>query len=219
MAGGTFEGGVVGRGGIHDARVSHSIRALRSPLVASSVAVVVCVVVLVAGVNRVQVDAEALDGATLTLGVISRALFLGAGIVQLARWRITCGRQELYWGSALIVLGGVSLPLTTLAAVISADMENALLPPLTSVSVALVAATLMILGLGAQSTSGAHRAPLVLVAASAAAALMFGALTTLHFATSELMHTQSLPATALRGAVLSMVWAGIALFRSTRLGP
>lgn len=213
MAGGTIEGGVVGPGGTHEARIRPSRRARRGTLTASVAASLLCVIALVATPGVAPLSAETVERVTLTLGVISKALFFGAGVVQLARWRISTEARDLYWGAALVVLGGMALPLNTLAVVIPSDTPTALLPPMTTIAIALVAAALVVVGLREPEAAVAASAWPVLTAALGTVLMIFGTLTSLHLAAPALMHTDAVSAALPRGVALSVVWASLALFR------
>ena len=218
MAGGTIEGGVVGPGGIDHTRSRRPGQVPLGRFSAGVAAVFICVIVLSAVDGLGPMSPVTVDRVTLTLGVISKAVFLGAGIIQLAYWRISSNSRDLYWGAALVVLGGIALPLTSLATVVSSDRTGALLPPMTSVAIGLVTGGLVAMGVQESTSTMELRATPVLVMAGTTALLLFGVLVALHFTAPGAMHTTSMPAALPRGVALALLWAGLALLRTIASG-
>jgi len=62
---------------------------------------------------------------------VACALFLGAGVLRIARWRIAGDARSGLLGTALLLLGGVCLPLTNVARSVSADRPHSLFVLLT----------------------------------------------------------------------------------------
>lgn len=203
-----MEGDVLGSGGAHDARSLHALKTPGGTLMTSVAAVAVVAAAFAAAVDGGErLHPQTVDRVTLTLGVISKALFLGAGIVQLSRWRIASEMRSLYWGTALVVLGGFALPLSSLAAVIAGDDRLALLPALTAADITLVAVVLIALGLrnSPPPTEDLAATPILLMAGVTVTSV-FGLLTALHFAAPTLMHTEHAAAALPRGIALSFAW-------------
>jgi signal transduction histidine kinase len=82
----------------------------------------------------------ALSGMTGTLltspliGVfraVGSALFLGAGVLRIARWRVDADPVSGLLGTALLMYGGAVLPLTSIASTLSVDQPDSLFAPLT----------------------------------------------------------------------------------------
>jgi signal transduction histidine kinase len=79
--------------------------------------------------------------------VVAATMFLTAGAIRLARWRVTDEARSAYMGASLVVLGGVLLPLWHLARTLGERHPSSLVPVLTrgvgtSVCLALVVSAL-----------------------------------------------------------------------------
>ena len=91
------------------------------------------------------------------LRIAATAGFVTAGALRLARWRITADARSAYVGAALVLLGGISLPLSQAARVLSQDHPASLLAPL-----ARLVATALVLVLIARALTVRVADPLTL---------------------------------------------------------
>jgi signal transduction histidine kinase len=152
--------------------------------------------------------------ATLVLHVLGVALFLASGVLRLARWRIARDTRSLLMGSALVVLGGVSMPLTSLAGVAAPSSSGALLSPLTAVVTTLVSLALVALALRHGGRAGRlweFETRGVLPVAILTAAAPFLVLTAAHVVWPELMTVDAFQPRLVRGTLLTLAWFGASL--------
>lgn len=83
------------------------------------------------------------------LRAIATALFIGAGVLQIARWRIDGNPGSGVGGSALLLYGAVVLPLASIASTMTADHPGSLFTALTR-----CVTTLAVLGLITRALGG-----------------------------------------------------------------
>lgn len=152
---------------------------------------------------------------TQILGAIAAALFLGAGVLRVSRWRIARDPRSLLMGAALIVLGGVSLPLTSLAGVIIRDEPASQLRAATAVWTTGVAMVLVLRAL-TSTDNVIRRAVRELLWPILLAVSGFLALLALHLSAPELMTSQELPAVVVGGSVLALCWLYLGLEAALR---
>lgn len=150
-----------------------------------------------------------LGHVTDVYAVVGAALFVGAGVLRVARWRITRDRRSLLMGVALIVLGGLAMPLTSVAGVIMGQDEQSLLRALTAVLTTGVAVVLVVGALNGRNDQGGQPV-VVLLGATAAAVALFGAAGGLHAWMPHVLHTEDLSPRVLRGSLLAAAWLMVA---------
>lgn len=189
-----------------------SVRAL---LAVAAVAVSICAFVATVLAVLDARHATTLDQITQGLGIIAAALFLGAGILRVSRWRIVGDERSLLMGTALVVLGGVALPLTSLAGVLMADADDSFLRAFTAVATTGVTIALVMWALTSRS-SKVPRASRLLAGACGSALLMFLGLVAIHVWAIDLLHAGTLSPVALRGTILSVAWLYVGLEAALR---
>jgi signal transduction histidine kinase len=76
------------------------------------------------------VDASVTDQGLNLCRAAASALFLAAGVLRVARWRMAGDPRSGLMGIALLVLGGLTLPLSTMVREVTADNPDSVLAPL-----------------------------------------------------------------------------------------
>ena len=115
------------------------------------------------------------DLAVLMLGCAA-ALFVVAGVVRLARWRLVRDPLCALAGSALIVMGGLYLPLVGIAAVGGALQHRALGEASVRMVVTCITVSLVVRGVYATADRASDRPAYLLPLLSLTVLLVFGAL-------------------------------------------
>ena len=152
---------------------------------------------------------------TRILVVLGGALFLAGGVLRTARWRVAGDQRSLLMGTALIVLGGLAIPLTGLAGVIMGADDRSMLRAATAVLTTGVTMTLVVRALTARGDKPPH--PLLVVAGSVAATLaLFTALLVVHTWAPHLLQSESLPPKVVRGTLLAVAWLYVGLEAALR---
>lgn len=141
--------------------------------------------------------------------VLGSALFLGAGVLRVARWRIAHDQRSLLMGVALIVLGGLAMPLTSVAGVIMGEDEQSLLRAVTAVLTTGVTVVLVVRALNGGGDQGGQPV-VVLLGATVAAVALFGAASGLHVGAPHLLDSEDLSPKVLRGSLLATAWLMVA---------
>jgi signal transduction histidine kinase len=149
--------------------------------------------------------------------IMAAALFLGAGVVRLSRWRVTGDARSLYMGAALVVLGGLALPLTSVAGAVMGDDDSSLFRAMTALSATLVTLALVVRALNAGPQIG-HARPVerVLLAAGGLVGAAFVALLVTYLVDPTLLTSTRIPPPMIRGALLSIAWFSVGLEAAMR---
>ena len=187
----------------------------REMLASATVAIAVCTViatVLVLGSGSRLLS----DQLTDTLGLAAAALFLGSGVLRISRWRLTGESRCLMMGAALVVLGGLALPLTNLAGVIMGDSETSLLRAMTALTSTLVTLTLVVRALHTPPDGGSLRPLRIVVPAAAVAAAVFTGLVAVYVVSPGLLTSTLVPPPAIRGSLLAIAWFAVGLEAAMR---
>lgn len=185
-------------------------------LVGTAVAVVVCAV---GATVLTQLDVHAGGVAAQVVGVlqiIASALFLGAGVLRVVRYRVAGDQRSLRMGVALVVLGGLAFPLTSLAGYIMAGEDSG---AMLRAATAMVTTGVTQFVVFRAVTGPDHLRPdatRLLVAACGSAILLFLGLLALHAWTPTLLHAETIPPVALRGTLLGVVWVYVGLEAALR---
>ena len=131
------------------------------------------------------------DGAIARMTSIARsgaaALFLTSGGLRLARWRVLREARSGQLGCALVVLGGLSYPLTGLGRALSQPGFGSLLSPLIRGTAAAVCMSLVLHALTPATGSTGVRPMRVLVRAACVVLGVFGGLTAAQVAAPGLL--------------------------------
>ena len=93
----------------------------------------------------VELGGTSLSGPLVgALRAVGTALFIGAGVLQIARWRIEASPVSGLTGTAMLMYGGVALPLTSIASTMSHGHADSMFGPLTRLLT--TAMTLVVVG-------------------------------------------------------------------------
>lgn len=156
------------------------------------------------------------DQMTDIFGIIAAALFLGAGVLRISRWRIAGDARSLIMGAALVMLGGVAIPLTSLAGVIMGDSETSLLRSMTALSSTLVTLALVVRALNAPAEDATLRPLRIVVPAASATVVIFTGLVGLYLVSPGLLSSTVVPPPMIRGSLLSIAWFAVGLEAAMR---
>ena len=157
-----------------------------------------------------------LDLGVVTLA-IAAALFLVAGVLRLARWRLVRDPLCALTGSALIVMGGPYLPLLGIATVGGALQHRVLAEASVRMVVTSITITLVLRGVYATAERASDRPGFLLPTLSIAVLLVFGLLAAVEAAMPR--PVPGGPAGArLLSAAMVCAWAFLALVVSSRRG-
>jgi signal transduction histidine kinase len=185
--------------------------------VGTAVAVAVCAI---AATVLEQLDVSAGAGVAVrvvgALQVIASALFLGAGVLRIARFRIAGCQRSLRMGVALVVLGGFALPLTSLAGVIASGEDSASMLRAATAMATIGVCQLVVFRAVTAPDHGRPHTIRLLVTACGSALLLFLALVGVHAVWPELLHAETMAPTALRGTMLAAVWLYLGLEAALR---
>jgi signal transduction histidine kinase len=116
------------------------------------------------------------DDAAVVLIACAAALFLVAGAVRLARWRLVRDPHSALAGSALIVMGGLYLPLVGIAAVAGALQHRTLGEATIRALVSFITVGLVLRSLYSTKVGAADRPGVLLPMLSTVVLLAFGGL-------------------------------------------
>lgn len=152
---------------------------------------------------------------TRALAVLSAALFLGAGVLRCSRWRLVGETQSLIMGTALIVLGGVAIPMSSLAgALTQVDGISALRA---TTATATTGVTLVLIIRALYTPQDRCEKARTLVAGSVVTALvLFALVATTHTVAPHLLRTEDIPPRILRGLLLASGWLYVSLLAASR---
>ncbi|MGZ8741714.1 MAG: sensor histidine kinase, partial [Nocardioides sp.] len=153
---------------------------------------------------------------TQVFGVVAAALFLGAGVLRISRWRLAGDGRSLMMGAALVVLGGLVLPLSSLAGVIMGDSQTSLLRSTTAMTTTLVTLALVVRALNAPLVDAPLRPLRIVLGAVGAATLAFVTLVAVHVWAPELLSSAVVPQPMIRGSLLSIAWFVVGLEAAMR---
>ena len=186
-------------------------------LASATVAVAACTAGTTAAAVFVSPSTSTADQLTQLFNILAAALFLGAGVVRISRWRVTGDARSLYMGAALVVLGGLAIPLTIIAGAIMGDDKDSLLRAMTALSATLVTLTLVVRALNASPQAG-HESLVkrVLLTAGGVVGLAFTALLVIHLVDPTLLTSTRIPPPMIRGALLSIAWFSVGLEAAMR---
>lgn len=139
------------------------------------------------------------------VSVTAAAMFLGAGVLRIARWRIVRDSRSMLMGTALVVFGGISIPLTYLADLLVEDDSTSHLRAAVAVVTTLVTMALVARALTAPPEVELRPVP-VLAGACLTALGLFGLVLTCHFIAPDLLRSSVVAPPLLRGTMLATAW-------------
>ena len=186
-------------------------------LASATIAVAACTTATTAVVVLASPSADTTDQLTRLFQILAAALFLGAGVVRVSRWRIAGDARSLYMGAALGVLGGLALPLTSIAGAIMGDDKTSLFRAMTALSATLVTLAFVVRALNASPQAGADiPVKRVLLGAAAVVTSVFVALLVIYLVDPALLSSTRVPPPMIRGALLSIAWFSVGLEAAMR---
>ena len=191
--------------------------AVRRMLVSAAVAVAACTAGTTVVVVFTAPSADTTDQLAQLFHILAAALFLGAGVVRISRWRIIGDARSVFMGTALVVLGGLALPLTSVAGAIMGDDENSLLRAMTALS-----ATLVVLALAVRALNATPRPATeilvkpVLLAAGGVVIGLFAVMLITYLIDPTLLTSTRIPPPMIRGALLTIAWFSVGLEAAMR---
>ena len=145
------------------------------------------------------------------LRIVAATGFVTAGALRLARWRITADARSAYVGAALVVLGGISLPLFQVARLLSQSRPDSLLAPLARLVATAVVLVLVARALTVRDDDSLVLRPIELVVRSAAlTAAAFLALTIVWTLWPVVLRDDAVPRLLIE-AVLVLGWMSLAV--------
>ena len=146
---------------------------------------------------------------------VASAFFLASGVLRLARWRIVAEPHSALAGAALLVMGGLCLPLGALAQLFPAGQDSSLVGPASRTVAELVAIALLVRALTAVDVTRAELPSRLLPR-------LFGAVTLVFLG---LLAAQRLrpahgdghgPSSVVLAGVRALSWFAVALYAATR---
>ena len=146
---------------------------------------------------------------------MASAFFLASGVLRLARWRIVGEPHSAFAGAALLVVGGVCLPLGALALLFPVTQHGSLVGPVIRTIAVLVAIALVVRALTAMDVTPAELPARLLPRLFAGLTLVFLLLLAAQHLAPHTMTGRALPAMVLAG-VRALSWFGVALYAATR---
>ncbi|MGH3509311.1 MAG: sensor histidine kinase [Nocardioidaceae bacterium] len=153
----------------------------------------------------------------VTLRVVASAMFLGAGVLRLSRWRISGDGRNALMGVALVVLGGTAIPFAAIAGLASAGVPGALHEPLTRSVTTVIILTLVLRAVVSDRTTEQPPTIWLMVGAVAAAGGgLIGVLALERWSPGALY--AGLVARAGLELTLALAWLGVAAFAWRRHG-
>jgi signal transduction histidine kinase len=184
-------------------------------LAGAAVAIAVCTAVATVLVAVESRSTTLGDQLTQIFGIVAAALFLGSGVLHLSRWRIAGDTRSLMMGAALIVLGGLALPLTSLAGIIMDD-STSLLRAITALTSTLVTLTLVVRALNAPTADASLRPLRVVGPAATTAMVIFAGLVVVYLWSPGLLTSTLVPPPMIRGSLLATAWFVVGLEAAMR---
>ena len=204
-----------GRGAMHQTRQSASAPSVRALLAITAVAVGGCAL-LATVLAQLDVHASSVaEHVTQVLGVVGAALFLGAGVLRVARWRVAGDVRSLLMGAALVVLGGLVIPLTSLAGVLMGSDEQSLLRAATAVTTTCVVLALVMRALTTHDDDQPHAGRL-LAWSALACLVLFAGVVALDAWAPQALHAETLAPRVVRGTLLAVAWLYVGLEAALR---
>lgn len=149
-------------------------------------------------------------------GIVAAALFLGAGVLRISQWRIAGDSRNLIMGAALVVLGGIAIPLTSLAGVIMGDSDTSLLRSMTALTSTLVTLALVVRALNAPAEDATVRPLRIVVPAAATTMVVFTGLVAVYVVSPALLTSTVVPPPMIRGSLLAIAWFAVGLEAAMR---
>jgi signal transduction histidine kinase len=146
---------------------------------------------------------------------LASACFLTAGVMRLARWRLAAEPHSALAGAALMVMGGLCLPLGGLALLFPGDHDGSLVGPATRTLAELVAVALLVRALTAHDVSSAERPGRLLPGIFLLVTGFFVLLVVAQEIAPPTANGQALWAVSL-AAVRALAWFGVALYAASR---
>ena len=186
----------------------------RTTVVATIAAALVAALTFMVGLLE-EPPRSTLEQLDLVLVVLGGALFVGGGVLRTARWRVAEEQHSLLMGTALIVLGGLAIPLTSLAGIVMGADDRSMLRAATALLTTGVTMTLVVRALTTRGDRPPH--PLRVMVGSAVAAIgLFSGVLVLHLWAPHLLHSESLPPRVVRGGLLAVAWLYVGLEAALR---
>ncbi|WP_231389038.1 HAMP domain-containing sensor histidine kinase [Marmoricola sp. URHB0036] len=152
---------------------------------------------------------------TVVVLAMASAFFLAAGVLRLARWRIAGEPHSAFAGAALLVMGGLCLPLGGLALLFPSTDDLSLVGPATRTIAELVAVALLVRALTVVDMSRAELPSRLLPRLFLGLTLVFLVLLAAQQVAPHTMTGQALPGMVL-ATVRALAWFGVALYAATR---
>jgi signal transduction histidine kinase len=146
---------------------------------------------------------------------VACAFFLAAGVMRLARWRIVGEPHNALAGAALLVMGGLALPLGGVAALFPVGHELSLAGPASRTAAVLVAVVLLVRALTALDMSDVELPRRLLPSIFGAVIVVFLVLLLIERAAPDTVAGVARFVVVL-AAVRSLLWFGVGLFAATR---
>lgn len=179
-------------------------------VITAALAIAMCSVLATALALLDSAAISRIDEVVQVAGVLASAMFVGAGVLRISRWRIAKDERSLLMGTALVVLGGVAIPFTNLAgALMRADPDSFL-----RASTAILT-TLVVLGLVETAlvvpVGILIRPTRLIFATCGTATLGFVLLALLHFGAPQFLRSELADPPVVRGSVLALAWFGVAV--------
>lgn len=150
--------------------------------------------------------------------MVAGAMFLAAGLLRIARWRLLRESRSLLMGTALVVLGGISTPLTSFADVLVAGDATSHLRAATAIVTTFVSVVLVVRALILPAERQLRATP-VLVGSCAIAVGLFLLVLVAYVVAPQLLRSSMVEPPLLRGTVLAIAWftlVYVALLRSDK---
>lgn len=207
MAGGPGRGGTARGARGRSTRERSAARTRRLLAVGGFAALVTCVNALLT-VLDIHLTHTGVELAKV-LAFTSAALFLGAGVLRLARWQLLGDARSLTMGSALVVLGGAAIPLGNLASVIAAPDPGSAFGEATAVVTTAVTLAIVRWALSTRA-DGPVRPAYLLGGGVGVAVTLFLLLLFVHLTAPALLRLDPVDAAVLRGSVLGTAWLYVA---------
>ncbi len=156
-----------------------------------------------------------LDRPSILVLAVACAFFLAGGVMRLARWRISGEAHSALAGTALMVMGGLSLPLGGLAALFGAGREVSLVGPVSRTVAVLVVIALLVRALTAVDVSGVERPGRLLPGVFFVLSFLFLLLMVTQHLAPDTVTAAAVPVVAM-SAVRVLAWFAVALLAACR---
>jgi signal transduction histidine kinase len=156
-----------------------------------------------------------LDGPSIVALAVASAFFLAAGVMRLSRWRMSGEPHSALAGAALLVMGGLSLPLGGLALLFPGAHDTSFVGPASRTIAELAAVALLIRALTADDVTHLERPGRLLPGLFGCVSLVFLALLIAQSVAPTTVTGETLPIVLMScGRVLA--WFGVALYAASR---